>query len=158
MFREKMSQRKSERSGNKHMASIHKEMPIQASPEDVWTAIRNVGAIHQRLAPGFVIDTHLDGHARIVTFANGAVVRKLLVDIDDEARRLAYAAVGGRTSNHNASMQVFAAGENQSRLVWITDLLPNEVTLVIRELVERGAATMKHTLEAQTASRETRRE
>jgi carbon monoxide dehydrogenase subunit G len=132
------------------MASIHKEILIQARPQDVWAAIRDVGAVHQRLAPGFVIDARLDGDARIVTFANGAVVRELLVDIDDEARRLAYAAIGGRTTHHNASMQVFAEGENHSRLVWITDLLPNEVTAVIHELVEQGAVTMKQTLEAQT--------
>lgn len=131
------------------MASIYKEILIQARPQDVWAAIRDVGAVHQRLAPGFVIDARLDGDARIVTFANGAVVRELLVDIDDQARRLAYAAVGGRTSHHNASMQVFAEGEDYSRLVWITDLLPNEVTAVIHELVEQGAATMKQTLEAQ---------
>ncbi len=65
------------------MASIHKEMLIQARQEDVWAAIRDVGAVHQRLTPGFVIDARLDGDARIVTFANGAVVRELLVDIDD---------------------------------------------------------------------------
>lgn len=130
------------------MASIYKEIPIQARPQDVWAAIRDVGAVHQRL----------DGDARIVTFANGAVVRELIVDIDDQARRLAYAAVGGRTTHHNASMQVFAQGENQSRLVWITDLLPNEVTAIIRELVEQGAATMKQTLEAQTTGGETRKE
>lgn len=135
------------------MASIYKEVLIQASPQDVWAAIRDVGAVHQRLAPGFVIETRLDGEARIVTFANGVVVRELIVDIDDEVRRLAYAAVGGRTSHHNASMQVFAEEENQSRLVWITDLLPNEVTPIIRELVEKGTATMKQTLEAQAARR-----
>jgi carbon monoxide dehydrogenase subunit G len=132
------------------MASIHKEILIQARPQDVWAAIRDVGAVHQRLAPGFVIDARLDGDARIVTFANGVVVRELFVDIDDEARRLVYAAIGGRTTHHNASMQVFAEGKNHSRLVWITDLLPNEVTAVIHELVEQGAATMKQTLEAQT--------
>ena len=93
-----------------------------------------------------------------MTFANGAVVRELIVDIDDQARRLAYAAVGGRTTHHNASMQVFAEGESQSRLVWITDLLPNEVTPIIHGLVEQGAATMKQTLEAQTTGREMRRE
>ncbi|GHO87175.1 SRPBCC family protein [Dictyobacter formicarum] len=140
------------------MASIHKEILIQARPQDVWAAIRDVGAVHQRLAPGFVIDARLDGDARIVTFANGAVVRELIVTIDDQARRLVYAAVGGRTTHHNASMQVLASGENQSRLVWITDLLPNEVTAIIRELVEQGAATMKRTLEAQTTGGETRKE
>jgi len=131
------------------MASIHKEILIKARPEDVWAAIRDVGAVHQRLAPGFVIDTRLDEDARIVTFANGAVVRERIVDINDQARRFAYAVVGGRTTHHNASMQVFAEGENHSRLVWVTDLLPNEVTAVLHELVEQGAATMKQTLETQ---------
>src|SRR5258708_36153544 len=134
------------------MASIHKEILIEARPEIVWAAVRDVGAVHQRLAPGFVVDARLEGDSRVVTFGNGAVVRELIVDIDDQARRLAYAAVGGRTTHHNASMQVFAQGENQSRLVWITDLLPNEVTAVLHELVEQGAATMKQTLEAQTTS------
>jgi hypothetical protein len=70
------------------MASIHKEILIRARPQDVWAAIRDVGAVHQRLTPGVLIDARLDGVARIVTFANGAVVRELIVDLDDEARRL----------------------------------------------------------------------
>ncbi len=34
------------------MASIHQEIVIEASPEHVWDAVRDVGAIHERLAPG----------------------------------------------------------------------------------------------------------
>ena len=131
------------------MASIHKEILIKARASDVWAAIRDVGAVHQRLAPGFVIDTRLEGDARMVTFADGVVVRERFVDLDDQARRFVYTAVGGRTTHHNASMQVFAEGSNSSRLVWITDLLPNEVAATINELVEQGARTMKQTLEAQ---------
>ena len=129
------------------MACIHKEVLIEAPPADVWAAVRDVGAVHQHLAQGFVVDTRLDGDARIVTFANGFVVRELIVDIDDQARRLAYAAVGGRATHHNASMQVFADGEHRTRLVWITDLLPNEVAGLIGALVEQGARAMKETLE-----------
>jgi carbon monoxide dehydrogenase subunit G len=131
------------------MASIHKEILIKARPDDVWAAIRDVGAVHERLTPGVLVAARLDGDARVVTFANGAVVRELIVDIDEKARRFAYAAVGGRTTHHNASMQVFAEGEDHSRLVWITDLLPNEVAAVISELVEQGASVMKQTLETQ---------
>ncbi len=131
------------------MASIHKEILIKACPDDVWAAIRDVGAVHERLTPGVLVAARLDGDARVVTFANGAVVRELIVDIDEKARRFAYAAVGGRTTHHNASMQVFAEGEDHSRLVWITDLLPNEVAAVISELVEQGASVMKQTLETQ---------
>lgn len=133
------------------MASICKEILIDAHPEDVWAAVRDVGAVHQRLAPGFVIDVRLEGDARIVTFANGAVVRELIVDIDDVRRRFVYAAVGGRAKHHNASMQVFAEGEDRSRLVWITDLLPNEVAGPIGALVEQGASVIKQTLEDQAA-------
>jgi hypothetical protein len=55
---------------------------------------------------------------------------------------------GGRTTHHNASWQVFALGEKLSRLVWITDFLPNEVAPIIQQLVEQGIAEMKQTLEA----------
>lgn len=134
------------------MASILKEILIKARPEDVWAAIRDVGAVHRRLAPGFVVDVRLERDARLVTFSNGAVVRELIVDIDDEARRFAYAAVGGRSTHHNASMQVFAEGESETRLVWITDVLPNEVAGPIGALVEEGARVIKKTLERQVTN------
>jgi carbon monoxide dehydrogenase subunit G len=133
------------------MATIHKEMLIDAAPAAVWVAIRDVGAVHRRLTPGFVVDTRLDGDARIVTFANGLVARELIVDIDDQARRLAYAVTGGRATHHNASFQVFAEDENRSRLVWITDLLPNDIAGLVGAMVEHGADIMKQTLERATS-------
>ena len=36
------------------MASIHKDIIIDASPDDVWDAVRDFGALHTRLVPGFV--------------------------------------------------------------------------------------------------------
>ena len=58
--------------------------------------MRDVGAIHTRLAPDFVTDVKLEGDARIVTFANGMVAKELIVDLDDEARRLVWSVVEGR--------------------------------------------------------------
>ena len=57
------------------MASIHREISIAAPPEHVWSAARDVGALHTRLVPGFVTDTRLEEGARMVTFGNGSVVR-----------------------------------------------------------------------------------
>lgn len=133
------------------MASIHKEILINASPEDVWAAVRDVGAVHQRLAPGLVVDTRVDGDARVVTFANGLVARELIVDLDEESRRFAYASVQGRPTHHNASMQVFAEDDGRSRLVWITDVLPEDLAPSILELVEQSAVVMKQTLEVAAA-------
>jgi len=130
------------------MASIRKEIVIEASPKQVWDAVRDVGAVHERLAPGFVVDTRLEAGARVVTFANGLVARELIVDVDDEARRLAWAVVGSpRLTHHNASMQVFDDGDRGSRVVWIADLLPNEIGGTIAAMIEEGLGAMKKTLE-----------
>jgi Polyketide cyclase / dehydrase and lipid transport len=129
------------------MASIRKEIPLETSAENVWAAVRDVGALHHRLVPGFVVDTRLEGDARIVTFGNGMVVRELIVDLDDEARRLAWSARGGRLTHHNASVQVFADGARRCRLVWIADLLPNELAGDIRAMIDQAAAVMKKTLD-----------
>jgi carbon monoxide dehydrogenase subunit G len=130
------------------MASIRREILIEARPESVWDAVRDVGAVHERLAPGFVVDTRLEEGARIVTFANGLVARELIVDVEDAARRLAWAVVGSpRLTHHNASMQVFDDGDRGSRVVWIADLLPNELAGTIAAMIEEGLGAMKKTLE-----------
>ncbi len=131
------------------MASIHKEVVIDVAADVACAAVRDVGAAHTRLVPGVLTDTRMEPGARVVTFANGMVVRELIVDVDDTRKRLAYASVGGRATHHNASMQVIAQGADQCRLVWITDLLPQEAVTPVTALVELGAATMKRTLEAQ---------
>ena len=130
------------------MASIRREVMVQARPDDVWSAVRDVGAIHRRLAPGFVTNTRLDGDARIVTFGNGMELRELIVDVDDETRRLVWSAVGGRLTHHNASMQVFDEGGGRTRLVWIADLLPSELGGYVAGLMEQGLSAAKKTLEA----------
>ncbi len=130
------------------MASICKVVIIEATADSVWDAVRDVGQVHRRLVPGLLTDTQLEGGARVVTFANGMVVRELIVDLDDDQRRLAYAATGGRATHHHASIQVMPEGEHRCRLVWITDLLPHAMVSTIGALVEQGARVMKQTLEA----------
>jgi Polyketide cyclase / dehydrase and lipid transport len=128
------------------MASIHKDIPIDASRDDVWAAVRDFGAVHQRLVPGFVIDARLDGDARIVTFANGTVARELLVDCDDARRRLVYAVISERVKQHSASVQVLADGDTRARLIWIVDVLPNEIAPYIDSQMDQAALAMQKAL------------
>ena len=81
-----------------------------------------------------------------MTFANGLVGRELIVTVDDEARRLAYAAVGGRLTHHNASFQVVAEGKERTRLIWIADLLPNDLAPTIDGMMEQGVEAIRRTL------------
>jgi carbon monoxide dehydrogenase subunit G len=129
------------------MASVRREILTTARPEQVWDAIRDIGALHTRLVPGFVIDTRLEPGARIVTFGNGMVVREPIVDINDGDRRLAWSATGGRTTHYNAAAQVFAGENGGARVVWIADLLPDEAAPQIRAAMDQGMAVMKRTLD-----------
>ena len=129
------------------MASIHKEIRIAAAPETVWAALRDVGALHTRLVPGFVTDTRLEEGARVVTFGNGMVARELIVSVDDERRRVAWAVVGGSMSHHNASAQVFADGAAACRFVWIADLLPDAMAPAIAGMMDQGMAVIRQTME-----------
>lgn len=125
------------------MASIHKEIALDAPAATVWAAVRDFGAVHIRLVPGFVIDAKLDGEARVVTFANGTVARELLVDCDDARQRLVYAVASERVRQHSASVQVFADGEERCRLVWIVDVLPNGIAPYIEGQMEQAASAMR---------------
>jgi len=133
------------------MASIREEFPVAASPEAVWSALRDFGAVHERLARDFVVAAEDQGDARVVTFVNGAVAREVLVATDDEARRLVYSVVESPlgTTHHNASAQVLPDGEDGSRFVWITDVLPHEAATPIREMMALGAVAIRQTLETQ---------
>ena len=128
------------------MASIHKDIPIDAHPDDVWAAVRDFGAVHQRLAPGFVIDARLEGNARIVTFHNGTVARELLVDCDDARRRLVYAVISERVKHYSASVQVAADGEMRTRMIWIVDVLPHEIAPYIAGQMDLAVLAMQKAL------------
>lgn len=113
------------------MASVRKEIMIEAAPELIWAAIRDLDGLH-RLVPGVVADTQLEPATdpdapvvRIVTFTSGLVLRERIVDVDDAARRIAVTATGGRIAHHNSWMQVLAEGTGKCRVTWGCDFLPD---------------------------------
>ena len=126
------------------MASIRKDISIPAPAVEVWDAVRDFGALHTRLVPGFVLDTKLDGEARIVTFASGNIARELLIDCDEVRLRLAYAIVGSeRMKHYNAPVEIVGDGEAGCRLVWIVDVLPHEIAPYISSQMDLGASAMQ---------------
>jgi len=129
------------------MASIHREIVIERAASAVWDALADVGALHTRLVPGFVTDCRLEPGARVVTFANGMVARELIVAVDADARRVAWAVVGGRLTHHNASAQAFSEGDGACRVVWIADFLPDTFATDLAAMIDAGLAAMKRALE-----------
>jgi len=130
------------------MASIREEISIRAPADRVWDALRDVGALHTRLVPGFVVDTQLEPGARIVTFGNGRVARERIVDVNDRERRVVWAVVGEPFEHHNASAQVFPEPSGGCRFVWIADLLPHELASSVGGMMKQGLRVIQQTFEA----------
>lgn len=131
------------------MATIRKEIRLlKVPPERAWDALRDVGALHTRLVPGFVTDTRMEGRTRVVTFGNGAVAREEIVSVDDTQRRVCWAIVNARFRHFNGAAHVLDDQAEGSHLVWTTDLLPDELAGEVEAMMTAGIAVIKKTLEA----------
>lgn len=131
------------------MASIIREVVIESSADDVWKVVGDFATGPSRMAPGFVVDTVVEGDRRTVTFGNGSVAVERFVSLDDDARRLAYSVVGGTVEpeHDNAVFQVVADGERRCRVVWTRDVLPEELAAPIADAMSRGLSVIKQTLD-----------
>lgn len=109
------------------MASSYQEVHTEITAEELWSKVRDVGAIDE-LLPNFLTDSSLhDGGVRVCGLAAGGELREQIIAIDDEHRRVAYTITDGPAplTHHHASMQVVAEGDG-AKLVWVTDFQPEE--------------------------------
>jgi len=130
------------------MASIRKEIRINAPVERVWDALKDVGALHTKLVPGFVKDTVLEGKSRVVVFSNGMSVREDIVGVDAAQRRVAWAVVGQQFRHYNGAARVEADPKGGSRFIWTVDLLPDEMASQVEQMMSTGIAVVRQTMES----------
>ncbi|MET9515854.1 SRPBCC family protein [Streptomyces sp. NPDC002994] len=133
------------------MASVIREVSIDAPAGRCWDLLGDFAAGPQRFAPGYVTGSRLtEPGERLVTFATGDVVRERLIAIDNQARRIVWAWTGDNVQpvHNNSSIQVFAHGPDRSRLVWIHDVLPDELVAGLTSAIDGGLPIIKQTLEA----------
>ncbi len=133
------------------MATIRSELKTRAPASDVWSAVRDIGALHTRLVPGFVTDTKLEPGARIVTFINGMVLREPIVTLDDEARRLVWTHESGRARHYNGALQVSELADGLTSVVWTADFLPDDIGGYMSKAIKAGMAAMQRSLDALAA-------
>lgn len=128
------------------MASIIKQILIDAPADDVWDAVADFGAVHRRFAPGFVTHVELVPGARMVTFGSGVVAKELFLGVDHEQRRMAYSVRSERMAHHSASFQVVDEGGGCSRLIWTADVLPEEIAPYVSGMMDEGLKVAKDVL------------
>jgi len=130
------------------MATLNKQIALDTGAANAWSAIRDFGQVHTRVAPGFLTKLEMDKGDRVLTFFNGLEARERLVTVDDEQSRLVYSVVEGRPTHYNAAVQVFPEGDGRSRVIWTIDILPNELGPTVGGMMEHALPIMKKTLEA----------
>jgi hypothetical protein len=128
------------------VATVRKEITTSAPLDAVWDAIADIGALHTRLVPGFVVHTELEPGARVVTFANGITVREPIITLDRDAKRLVWSVHGLRTTHYNGAVQAISEGSG-TRVVWIADFLPDDAAPEIDAAMTAGASAMHAALE-----------
>jgi len=129
------------------MATIHIERIIEAPADFVWDRLRDFGALHTRVAPGFILDTVVEDDIRTVTFDGGLVMRERLIAIDDEHRRIVYSILADLFEHHSASNMIVPEGEDRCRLVWVVDFLPDDPKDRITAMMNAGADAIKAAME-----------
>ena len=130
------------------MASIHQRFRVDRDAESVWDALRDFGAVHERVAAGFVTMAEIDGDVRTVRFGNGAVAREILVDADDDRRRLVYSVIESPLglTHHQATVEVVSVDGEGCEFVWTTDVLPHEAAPTIAAMMAEGVGAIERTL------------
>lgn len=133
------------------MASVRKQVIVDVPVAEAWDAARDYGALHTRLAPGFVVDTQVtaepDAPVRRVTFANGVVLDEVIVAVDDEMRRIVWRIRSPDVAHHNGALELSALDDGRTHVVWTADVLPDALAEVYGPLMAQGLDTMKRTLE-----------
>lgn len=130
------------------MASIRKEIRIKAPANQIWDALKDVGALHTRLVPGFVTDTKMEGNTRVVTFGNGMVAREEIVSIEPSQQRVAWAVIGQQFRHYSSAAWVESDPKGGSRFFWSADLLPDDLAPQVDKMMTEGIEAVKRTLEA----------
>jgi carbon monoxide dehydrogenase subunit G len=129
----------------KKMASVTVESELTCPAERAWALLADFENPHKAFA-GVLTGARAEDGGRVVTFANGMEVREIIVDLDDARRRVAYAAVGGRFSQHAAAMQVVEDGGG-CRFLWTSDFLPDDAAPLVKGLMQQGAAAFARVAE-----------
>jgi hypothetical protein len=129
------------------MGTIRSELKTAAKASDVWSAVRDIGALHTRLVPGFVVDTKLEPGGRVVTFVNGVTLREPIVSLDDDARRLVWTHEGGRARHYNGALEVSELPDGLTSVVWTADFLPDDVHDYFSQAIDAGMAAMQRSLD-----------
>lgn len=126
------------------MATITKTTHLSTSSDKVWEVLRDPGRANELIT--FLGEVTVEGNTRVCALGDD-VLEELVVGIDDEARRFVYSIRRSPFGfvHHQASMQAVPEVEG-TRLVWVTDFLPDEAGPGVDEALTAAVASIEAAL------------
>ena len=117
------------------MAVIHRTIDIEATPESTWAKIADLAGVHAMMS--FLTDARVEGDRRVCGLAMGGELSEIVLSVDDDLRRVAYAILDSPfgLDFHAASMVVTGSGET-AQLVWTTDVKPDAAARQVGGLID----------------------
>lgn len=115
------------------MATIRRELRIEAPAERVWPFVGDPGRIHEWF-PGIIdcrVEHDGDTTIRHVTLATGLTLAEEVVTVDPLLRRFQYRITGGLFREHLGTVDVIDLGDGTCLGVYSTDARPDVMALVI---------------------------
>jgi hypothetical protein len=132
------------------MATTRVDIAIETSAERVWSVVGDFETGPLTMAPGHVTRCQAHGGIRTVTFANGTIARERLIAVDEQHRRIVFSIIGDtiRPEHDNAVMQVIPRNDSTCTLVWMHDVLPDDLAPTLHAAMVDATPTIQTALGA----------
>lgn len=129
------------------MSEIRSHVIIAAAADDVWRIVSDAPNIANWMPA--MTDSTGDATRRTVTLADGSKLIEDIVTNDSDRRRFQYRVVGGDlpVTRHLGTVDVLSVAENQSIVVYSTELEPAELATAFDEAISSGLENLKSVVE-----------
>ncbi|MFG1923338.1 SRPBCC family protein [Cryptosporangium sp. NPDC048952] len=110
------------------MAGIYRSATVQVSPDVAWAFLEAYARSDVHVFSACVAERQVDDY-RVVTTKDGREIWERIVTTDPVHRRASYTVPGlTGTEFHHAEMHVGVDPDGATRLTWITDMIPHELS------------------------------
>ena len=122
------------------MASATAELTMTATPDAVWTVVRDFHGLAGWM-PG-IEESVAEGDDRVLSMM-GMSIRERLVKLDESGKSLTYAIVNGApVESHEATITVHDAGGG-SRVTWDVTATPDDMAALMQGMYQQALEALR---------------
>lgn len=124
------------------MSTLRSSILLDHKASDVWAIIRDTSRV-SRWFPGITESTG-DEKQRRVVLGDGSAIIEDIVTLDDELRRMQYAAVGGDLpiERHLGTVDVLVIDDERSLVVYSTEITPDALAPAFHSAIDEAVRNL----------------